>query len=164
MSDSLQPHGLHHTRLPCLSLSPGVCSNSCPLSLWFYLSISSSAAPLSFCHQSFPASRPFPMSWLLASGSQTIGTSASASVLPMNIQGWFPLGLTGLISLLSKGLSKVFSSTTIWKHLFCSTQAFWWSQWKFHGCLKLNFSGNFMRLSSPMKGKYIAYGLDKPCL
>ena len=106
MSNSLQPHGLQHARVPCLSLSPGVCANSCPLSCWCYLTISSSAAPLSFCHQSFPASRPFPMSWLLASGSQTIGTSASESVLPMNIQGWFPLGLTGLISLLSKDSQK----------------------------------------------------------
>ena len=99
--------------LPCPSLSPGVSSNSCPLSQWWYLIILSSAAPFSFCCQSFPTSESFPVSWLFISGGQIIGASASAWVLPMNIQGWFPLGLTGSISLLSKGLSRVFSSTTI---------------------------------------------------
>ena len=108
---TLRPHGLEHTRLPCPSLSPGVCSDSYPLSQWCYLTISSSAALFSFCLQSFPASGSFPMSRVFTSGGQNIGASASASVLPMNIQGWFPLGLTGLISLLSKGLSRVFSST-----------------------------------------------------
>ena len=108
---TLQPHGLEHIRLPCPSLSPGVCSDSYPLSHWCYLTISSSAALFSFCLQSFPASGSFPMSRLFTSGGQSTGASASASVLPMNIQGWFPLGLTGLISLLSKGLSRVFSST-----------------------------------------------------
>ena len=122
MPDSLQPHGLQHARLPCPSLSPGVCSNSCPLSQWCYLSISSSAAPFSFCLQSFPASGSFPMSWLFASGGQSIGASALASVLPMNIQDWFPLGWTGFISLLSKWLSRVFSSIIIWKHQFFSAQ------------------------------------------
>ena len=121
MPDSLQPHGLQHARLPYPSLSPGVCSNSCPLSQWCSLSISSSVAPFSFCLQSFPASGSFPMSWLFASGGQSIGASALASVFPMNIQDWFPLGLAGLI-LLSKGLSRVFSSTTIWKHQFFSGQ------------------------------------------
>ena len=101
MSESLWPHGLQHARLPCPSLSPGVSSNSRPLSWWHHPTISSSAAPFSFCPQSFPASGSIPMSWLFASGGQSIG--ASASVLPINIQGWFPLGLTGLISLLSKG-------------------------------------------------------------
>ena len=120
-SDSLWPHGLQHTSLPC-SLSPRVCSNSCSLSWWCYLTISSSAAPFSFCLQSFPASGSFPMSQLFASGDQSIRASVSTSVLPMNIQGWFPLGLIGLISLQSKGLSRVFSSTTIWKHQFFSTQ------------------------------------------
>ena len=110
MSDSLPPHELQHTRLPCPSLSPGVCSNSCPLSWWYYLIISSSAALFS-CPQSFPESGSFPMSWLFASGGQNIGASAPVSVLPVNIQGWFPLGLTGLISLQSKRLSRVFSST-----------------------------------------------------
>ena len=103
MSDSSWPHGLQHTRLPCPSLSPGVCSNSCLLSQWCCLTISFSAALFSFCLQSFPASGSFPVSQLSASGGQSIRDSAS--VLPMNIQGWFPLGLTGLISL-STGLFK----------------------------------------------------------
>ena len=118
MSDSLQPHGLQHARLPCPSLSPGACSNSCPLSQWCHPTISSSAIPFSSCFQSFLASASFPVSRLFASGGQSIGASASASVLPMNIQGWFPLGLTGLISLQSKGLSRVFSNTTVKKHKF----------------------------------------------
>ena len=113
---TLWPHGLQHASLPCPSLSPGVCSNSCPLSQWCYLIISSSAALFSFCLQFFLASASFPMSQLFASGGQSIGTSASASVLPMNIQGWLPLGLTGSISLLSRGLSRVFFSSTIWKY------------------------------------------------
>ena len=94
MSDSLQPHGLQHTRLPCPSLFPWVCSNSCPLSQWCYPTISSSVVPFSSCLQSFPAARSFPMNWLFASGGQSIGASASALVLPMNIQDWFPLRLT----------------------------------------------------------------------
>ena len=106
MSDSLQPHGLQHTRLPCPALSPGVCSTSCPLSQWCHPTISSSVIPFSSCPQSFPASGSYPMSQLFASGGQSIGASASASVLPMDIQGWFPLGLTGLSSLLTKGLSR----------------------------------------------------------
>ena len=118
MSDSLQPHVLQHARRPGPSLSPGVCSDSCPLSRWCYPTISSSATLFSFCLESFPASGSFPMSWLFASGDQSIGASASASVLPMNTQGWFPLGLTGLISLKSKGIWRVFSSTTIWRHQF----------------------------------------------
>jgi len=124
MSISLWPHGLRHARLPCLSLLHGVCSDSCPLSWWCYLTISSSATFFSFCFQSFPASGSFPMSQLFTSGGQSIGTSASASVLPMNIQHWFPLGLTGLISLQSKGLWRVFSGTTIRKHQFFSTHPF----------------------------------------
>ena len=100
-----------------LLLFPGVCSYSCPLSQWGYLTTSSSAALFSYCLQSLPASGSFPISWFLASGGQSIGASASASVLPMNIQDWFPLELTGLISFQSKGL-KVFSSTTIWRHQF----------------------------------------------
>ena len=99
MSDSLWPHGLQHARLPCPSSTPGVCSNSRPLSGWCHPTMLSSVAPFSSCLKSFPASGSFPMSWLFPSGGQSIGTSASASVLPMNIQGWFPLGLTGLISL-----------------------------------------------------------------
>ena len=126
MSSSLRPHGLQHARLPC-PLSPGVFSNPCPLSQWCYLTISSSATPLFFCLQSFSASGSFPMSLLSATVIQSTGVSASASVLPMNILGWFPLRLTGLISLQSKGLSRVFSSTTILKHHFFVTQPSLWS-------------------------------------
>ena len=124
MSDSLQPHRLQHARPPCPSPSLRVCSNSCPLSLWCHPTISSSVIPFSSCPQSLPASESFPMSWLFASGGYSIGASASTSVLPMNIQGWFPLGLTGLIFLLSKGL---FSSITIWKYQFFGTQPSLWS-------------------------------------
>ena len=115
MSDSLWPHGLQHARLPCPSLSPGVCSNSCSLSWWCHPTISSSVIPFSSCSQSFPASESFPMSQLFTSSGHSIGASASASVLPMNIQGWFPLGFTGSISLLSKGFSRVFSGTIVRK-------------------------------------------------
>ena len=108
---SLQPHGLQHTRLPCPPLHPRVCSNSCPLSEWYHPNTASSVTLLSSCPQPFPASGSFPMIWLFTSGGQCTGASTSASVLPMNIQSWFPLGLTGLISLLSKGLSRVFSGT-----------------------------------------------------
>ena len=121
----LWPHGPQHAKLPCPSLSPKVCSNSCPFSQWCHPTISSSVAPFSSCLQSFPASGSFPMCWLFASGGESI--RASASVLPVSIQGWFPLGLTGLISLLSKGLSRVFSSTTVWKHQFFGTQPSLWS-------------------------------------
>ena len=120
MSNSLQPYELQHARLPCPSLTPRVCSDLYPLSWWCYLSISSSTTLFSSYFQSFPASEFFPVSWIFVWGGKSTG--ASASVLPMNIQGWFPLGLTGLISLLSKGLSRVFSSTTIQRHQFFSTQ------------------------------------------
>ena len=125
MSDSLQPHGLQHMRLPCPSPSPRVCSNSCPLSQWHHPPISSSITPFCPCTQSFPASGSFPKSQLFASGGQNIETSAS--VLPMNIQDWFPLGLTGFISLFPKELSRVFSSTTVQKHQLFSTQSSLWS-------------------------------------
>ena len=112
MSDSLRPCELPHARPPCPSWTPGACSNSCPSSQRYNPTISSSVLiPFSSCLQSFPGSGSFPMSQFFTSGGQNIG--ASASVLPINIQGWFPLGLTGLI-LLSKGLSRVFSSTTVW--------------------------------------------------
>ena len=114
VSDSLQPHGLQHTRLPYSSPSPGAYSNSGPWVGWCHPNISSSVIPISSCLQSFPGS--FPVSQFFTSGGQSIGASASALVFLMNIQGWFPLGLTGLISLLTKGLSRVFSSTTIQKH------------------------------------------------
>ena len=112
---TLRSCGLQHTRLPCLSPSPGVCSSSYPLSRWCHPTISFSAIPFFSCLQSFPASGSFPVSWLFASGGQSIEASASASVLPMNVQGWFPLGLTGLISLQPKGLSRIFSSITVRK-------------------------------------------------
>ena len=102
---SLSPVWLQHNRLPCPALSPGVCSNFYPLNWWCHPTISSSVAPYSFCLQSFPALGSIPLSWLFASSGQSIGASVSALVLPMNIQGWLPLGLTGLISLLSKGFS-----------------------------------------------------------
>ena len=116
-SDSLWPRGLQHTRPPYLSPSPGTCSNSCPSSWWHHPTSSSSVIPFS-CFQSFPASGSFPMSQLFVSGGQNVGASSSASVLPMNIQGWFPLGLTDLIHLPSKGLTRVFSNTTVQKHWF----------------------------------------------
>ena len=115
---TLWPQGLQHARLLCPPLSPRVCANSCPLSQWCYLTISSSVTPFSSCPWSFPVSGSLSMSQLFPLGRQSTGASASASVLPMNIQGWFPLGLIGLISMLFKGLSRVFSSTTIWKHQF----------------------------------------------
>ena len=118
VSNSLQPHGLQHTRPPCPSLSPGVCPSSCSLHQWCHPAISSSEILFSFCPWRFPASGTFPMTRLFASDDQNVGASASASVLPVNIQCWFPLRLTGLISLLAKGLSGVFSSTTVWRHPF----------------------------------------------
>ena len=104
MPDSLRPHGLQHARALCPSLSPGVCSNSCPLYQWCHSTTSSSVSPFSSCSQPFPASGSFPMIWIFASGCQSIGASALASVLPMNIYGWFSFGVTGLISLQPKGL------------------------------------------------------------
>ena len=134
VSDSLWPHGLQHSRLPSPSLSPRVCSNSGPLSQWCHPTTSSSVVPFSSRLQSFPAS--FPISRLFTSGGQSIGASASASVLPMNIQDWFPSGLTGLISLLSEGLSRVFSSTTVHKHQFFNAQPFLWSNSHLHTWLQ----------------------------
>ena len=113
MSDSLWPHGLQHIRLPYPSPSPGVSPNSCPLSWWCQSIISYSVVPFSACLQSFPSLGSFPMSWLFKSDDQSIGASASASVLPMNIQDWFPLGRTSFISLQPKWLSRVFSNTTV---------------------------------------------------
>ena len=130
MSDSLWPHDLQHTRLPCPSLSPGACSNACPLSWWCCPTISSSASPFSFYLQSFPASGSFPVSHLFPSGGQSV--TASTSVLPVNIQGWFPLGLTSLTSLKSKGLSRIFSNTTVQKHKFFSIQLSLWSNSHIH--------------------------------
>ena len=122
VSNSLQPHGLQHASPPCPSPTPRVYSNSCPLNQWCHPTISSSVIPFSSHLQSFPASGSFQMSQFFPSGGQSIRASASASVLPMNIQDWFPLGWTGWISLLSKGLSRVFSTTTVQKHQFFSAQ------------------------------------------
>ena len=118
VSNSLQPHGLQHARPPCPSPSPKLCPSSCPLHQGCHPAISSSDVLFSFCPQFFPVSGTFPMSWLFTLGDRNTGGSASASVLPMSIQGLFPLILTGLISLLSKGLSRVFSSTTVQRYQF----------------------------------------------
>ena len=116
VSDSLRPHELQHARPPCPSSTPGVYSNSCPLHRWCHPAISSTVIPFSSCPQSLPASGSFPMSQIFARGGQSIGVSASASVLSMNTQDWSPLGWTGWISSQSKGLSRVFSNTTVQKH------------------------------------------------
>ena len=123
MSNSLWPHGLQHTRPPCPSPTPGVYSNSCLSSQWCHPTISSSVVPFS-CLQSFPASVSFQMSQFFVSGGQSTGVSASAWILPVNIQDWFPLGWTGWISLQSKGLSRVFSNTAVQKHRVFGTQLF----------------------------------------
>ena len=129
-SVSLKLHGLQHARLPFPSLSPGVCSDSCPLSQWCYLTISSSVIPFSSCLQSFPTSGSFPVSHFFASGDENIWASVSAH--PKNIQGWSPLGWTGLSSLQSKGLSRVFSNTTVQRHQFFSAQPSSWSNYHIH--------------------------------
>ena len=141
VSNSLRPHGLQHARPPCPSPTPGVHSNSCPLSRWCHPTISSSVIPFSSCPQSFPASKSFQMSPHFASGGQSIGVSASTSVLPMNTQDWFPLGWIGWISLLSKGPSRVFSNTTVQKHQFFGAQ-----------------------LSSQSNSHIHTWPLEKPCL
>ena len=125
MFNSLWPHGQQYAMLPCPTLSPGICSNSFPLSRWCHPTVSSSVTLFS-CLQSFPASGSFPVSQFFTLGGQSIGASASASVLPVNIQDWFPSGLTGLISLKSKGLSKVFFSIIVWKHQFFGIQPSLW--------------------------------------
>ena len=122
VSDSLRRHEPQHARLPCPSPTPWVHPNPCPLSWWCHPTSSSSVIPFSSCTQSFPASGTFQMSQLSASGGQSIGVSSSTSVLPMNTQAWYPLGQTGWISLQSKGLSRVFSNTTVQKHQFFSAQ------------------------------------------
>ena len=127
MPDSCNAVDYSTSGFPVTSLSPRVCSYSCPLSRWCHPTISPSVIPFSSALNLFPASGSFPVSQLFTSSGQSIGASASASVLPMNIQGWFPLGLTGLISLQSKGLSRVFSSTMVWKHQFCGTKPSLWS-------------------------------------
>ena len=128
MSDSLWPHGLQHDRPPCPSPTPGAYSNSCPSITWCHPTISSSVTPFSSCLWSFPASLYFPVNQLFTLGGQSIGASTSASVLPMSIQGWFPLRLTGLIPLQSKGLLRVFFSTTVWKASILLHSAFFMVQ------------------------------------
>ena len=135
MSDSLWPHGLQHARLPYLSPSPEVCPSSYPLNWWCHQIISSSVTLFYFCLQSFLASGSFPMSWFFTSGGQHIWASASAPILPITIQGWFPLRLTCLISLLSKGLSRVFSRTTVLKNQFFDALPSLWSS--SHICTRL---------------------------
>ena len=132
MSDSLWPHGLQHTRLLCLPLLLGVCSISCRLSQCCYLIISSPATPFFFCLQSFSVSGSFPVSWFFASGGQITEVSTSAWVLSVNIQDWFPLELTDLISLLSEELSKIFSNNTVQKHEFFSAQPSLWFNTHIH--------------------------------
>ena len=132
MSGSLQPHGLQHARLPCPSQTPRVYSNACPSTWWCHPTISSSVIPFSSHLQSFPASGSFQISQFFASDGWIIGVSASASVLPMDIQDWFPLELTGWIFLLSKGLSRIFPSTTVQKHQFIGAQPSLWSSSHIH--------------------------------
>ena len=131
MSDTLRPHRLQHARLPSPSPSPGACSNSCQ-SWWCHPTISSSDIPFSYCLRSFPVSESFPMSQFFTSGGQNIGVSTSASDLPMNIQDWFPSGLTGWISLQSKGLSRVFSNIIAQKRQFFNTQLSLWPNSHIH--------------------------------
>ena len=138
MSDSLRHHGLQHARLPCPSWIPRAYSNSCPSSRGCYPTISSSVIPFFSCFQSFPASGSFPKSQFFAPCGQSIGALASASVLPMNIQGWFPLWLTGLISLQFKGLSRVFSNTTVVKHWFFDVKTSLWSNSHIYGVTELD--------------------------
>ena len=139
---SLWPHGLQHTWPPCPSPTPRACSNSCLLSQWCHPTISSSVIPFSSCLQFFPVSRSFPVSQFFISGGQSIGVSASASVLPMNIQDLFPLGLTDLTSLQSRGLSRVFSSTTVQKHQFFDAQLSPRSNFHVHTWLWKNYCFN----------------------
>ena len=125
VSNSLWPHGLQHTRPLCPPPTPNVYSGSCPLSQWCHPTISSSVIPFSSPLQSFPASGTFPMSQFFASGGQSTGASASASVHPMNVQDLFPIGWTGWLSLQSKGLSRIFSNTTVQKHWFSAQLSLW---------------------------------------
>ena len=135
VSNYLPPHGLQNARLPCPTPTPKDCSNSCPLSQWCDPTISSSVISFSSCLQSFPASGFFQMGQFFATGGQSIEASASASILPMNIQDWFPLELISLITLQSKGLSRVLSSTTIQKHQFFNPQPSLWSNTHIHAWL-----------------------------
>ena len=132
LSDSLWPHGLQHARLPYPSSSPGACSNACALSRWCHPTVSSSVVPFSSCLHSFSASGSFPVSQIFELEGESTRASVSASVLPVNIQCWFPLELAGFIFLLCNGRSEVFSSTTVWKHWVFDAQPCLWSN--FHIC------------------------------
>ena len=167
---TLHLRGLQHARLPCPSPSPGIRSDSCPLNQWCHSTISSSATPFSG-FQSFPASGSLPVSQLFTSGGQSIGASSSASVLPMNIWGLFPLGLTGLISLKSRGLSGVFPTTTIWKPQVFSTQpSLWfnshirtWLLEKPQLWLYVDYMRHLPPPPHPKKKKMFAMGIDFAC-
>ena len=161
ISNSLRPHGLQHTRLPCSSPSPRACLNWCPSSRWCHPTISS-CRPFLLLPSIVPSIRVFLMSWLFASGGQRIGVSASASVLPMNSQDWFPLGWTGWIFLQSKGLSRVFSNTTVQKHQFFSAQFSLWSNsplyittGKTKALTRWTFAGKVMSLLFNMKYRLV---------
>ena len=153
VSDSLQPHGLQIARLPCPPPSPGVCSNSCPLSWWCHPTISSSVIPFSSYLQSFPESGSFPVSQFFASGGQSIG--ASASVLPMNIQDLFPLGWTGWISLQSKGLSRIFSNIIVQKRQLFGAQPSLWSNSHIHTWLLWTSVSKVMSLLLNMLSRFV---------
>ena len=159
MSDSLRLHGPQHTRPPYPSPTPRACSNSCPLSWWCHPIISSSFVPFSSCLQSFPASGSFSMSQFFESGCQSIGASVTASVLPMNIQDWFPLGWTGLTSLQSKGLFESSPNTTVQKHQFFGTQLSLWSNSHIHTWLRK--SHRFDYLCNSWKSEYWIIGMKK---
>ena len=170
MSDSLWSHGLQHARLPCLSPTLRVYSNSCPFSRWCHPTISSSVVPFSSCLQSFPASGSFPLSLFFSSGGQSICISPSTSVLPMNIQDWFPLGWTGWISLQSKGLSSILSNNTVQKHQFFKSinSAFFivlsisiHDYWKNHGFAWWTFVGKVMSLFFIMLSRLVIALLPK---
>ena len=168
VSDSLQPHESLHARPPCPSPTPRVHSNSCPSSRWCHPAISSSIVPFSSHLQSFPASGSFQMSQLFASCGQSIGASASTSVLPMNIQDWFSLGWTGWISFQSNGLSRVFSNTTVQKHQFFGTQLSLQSNlisihnyWKIIALTRQTFVGKVMSLLFNMLSKLVIVFLPR---
>ena len=164
VSDSLQPNELQHTRLPCPSPNSRVYSNSCPSSRWWHPTISASVVPFSSCLRPFPVSGSFPMSHLFPSGGQSIGVPASASVLPINIQDWSPLGWTGWISLQSKGLSRVFFNTTV-QSINSLVLSFLYSpalisihdHWKSHSFTRCTFIGKVMSLLFNMLSRFVKF-------
>ena len=172
VSDSLRSHESQHARPPCPSPTPGVYPNPCPSSQWCHPVISSSVVPFSSCPQSFPASGSFQMSQLFASGGQSIGVSASTSVLPINTQDWFPSGWTGWISLQSKGLSRIFSNTTVQKNPFFSALLSLWSNSHIHTWLLENHHfdytdfcwQSFVSASYMLCGFVIAFLPSSKCL